>query len=72
MQEMSRFLQLLQVCSKCDAAFLIEERECTSCYVDKLLKEVLEVTLRRPASAAQRKRTRKRNRDAFFQKNSSL
>ena len=69
---MSRFLQLLQDCSKCGGAFLIEERECTSCYVDKLLKEVMEVGLQVPLTSGQRKRTRKRNRDAFFEKNSRL
>lgn len=63
---MSRFFQLLQDCSKCGGFFPIEERECTHCQVDKLLKEVMDVGLQTPRSISKRKRERKSKRDQHW------
>ena len=63
---MSRFLQLLQNCSECGGFFPIEERECTHCQVNKLLKEVMDAGLQVPRSTSQRKRERKTKRDQHW------
>ena len=63
---MSRFFQLLQDCSKCGGSFPIEERECTHCEVDKLLKEVMDVGLQVSLSSSKRKRDRKAKRDLHW------
>ena len=63
---MSRFLQLLQDCSKCGGSFPIEELECIHCQVDKLLKEVMDVGLQVPRTSSKRKRERKSKRDAHW------
>lgn len=60
---MNRFPLLLQDCSKCGGTFPIEERECSHCEVDKLLKEVMNTGLQAPRTSSKRKRERKSKRD---------